>query len=151
MMIGTIIILVLALDQMTKFLIRANFIVGETLPMIPDILHLTYVRNTGAAFSMFRNMPVVTVGFPILMVILCLAASVYFYRRKERIPAALCALISAGGMGNLIDRLMLGYVTDMIDFRVFPVFNVADIAICLGVFLAGLALLWQGREDDGGK
>ena len=108
MMIGTIIILVLALDQMTKFLIRANFIVGETLPMIPDILHLTYVRNTGAAFSMFRNMPVVTVGFPILMVILCLAASVYFYRRKERIPAALCALISAGGMGNLIDRLMLG-------------------------------------------
>ena len=65
MMIGTIIILVLALDQMTKFLIRANFIVGETLPMIPDILHLTYVRNTGAAFSMFRNMPVVTVGSPL--------------------------------------------------------------------------------------
>ena len=75
MMIGTIIILVLALDQMTKFLIRANFIVGETLPMIPDILHLTYVRNTGAALSMFRNMPVVTVGIPILKVILCLAAS----------------------------------------------------------------------------
>ena len=82
MMIGTVIILVLALDQMTKFLIRANFIVGETLPMIPDILHLTYVRNTGAAFSMFRNMPMVIVGFPILMVILCLAASVYCIERN---------------------------------------------------------------------
>lgn len=148
MMIGTIIILVLALDQMTKFLIRANFIVGETLPMIPDILHLTYVRNTGAAFSMFRNMPVVTVGFPILMVILCLAASVYFYRRKERIPAALCALISAGGMGNLIDRLMLGYVTDMIDFMVFPVFNVADIAVTVGCVLLAL---WILKTEDRGK
>ena len=148
MMIGTIIILVLALDQMTKFLIRANFIVGETLPMIPDILHLTYVRNTGAAFSMFRNMPVVTVGFPILMVILCLAASVYFYRRKERIPAALCALISAGGMGNLIDRLMLGYVTDMIDFRVFPVFKVADIAVTVGCVLLAL---WILKTEDRGK
>jgi len=148
MMIGTIIILVLALDQMTKFLIRANFIVGETLPMIPDILHLTYVRNTGAAFSMFRNMPVVTVGFPILMVILCLAASVYFYRRKERIPAALCALISAGGMGNLIDRLMLGYVTDMIYFRVFPVFNVADIAVTVGCVLLAL---WILKTEDRGK
>ena len=141
MMIGTIIILVLALDQMTKFQIRANFIVGETLPMIPDILHLTYVRNTGAAFSMFRNMPV-------LMVILCLAASVYFYRRKERIPAALCALISAGGMGNLIDRLMLGYVTDMIDFRVFPVFNVADIAVTVGCVLLAL---WILKTEDRGK
>ena len=148
MMIGTIIILVLALDQMTKFLIRANFIVGETLPMIPDILHLTYVRNTGAAFSMFRNMPVVTVGFPILMGILCLAASVYFYRRKERIPAALCALISAGGMGNLIDRLMLGYVTDRIDFRVFPVFNVADIAVTVGCVLLAL---WILKTEDRGK
>lgn len=148
MMIGTIIILVLALDQITKFLIRANFIVGETLPMIPDILHLTYVRNTGAAFSMFRNMPVVTVGFPILMVILCLAAAVYFYRRKERIPAALCALIAAGGMGNLIDRLMLGCVTDMIDFRVFPVFNVADIAVTVGCVLLAL---WILKTEDRGK
>ena len=147
-MIGTIIILVLALDQKTKFLIRADFIVGETLPMIPDILHLTYVRNTGAAFSMFRNMPVVTVGFPILMVILCLAASVYFYRRKERIPAALCALISAGGTGNLIDRLMLGYVTDMIDFRVFPVSNVADIAVTVG---CALLALWILKTEDRGK
>ena len=148
MMIGTIIILVLALDQITKFLIRANFIVGETLPMIPDILHLTYVRNTGAAFSMFRNMPVVTVGFPILMVILCLAAAVYFYRRKERIPAALCALIAAGGMGNLIDRLMPVYVTDMIDFRVFPVFNVADIAVTVGCVLLAL---WILKTEDRGK
>ena len=97
---------------------------------------------------MFRNMPVVTVGFPILMVILCLAAAVYFYRRKERIPSALCALIAAGGMGNLIDRLMLGYVTDMIDFRVFPVFNVADIAVTVGCVLLAL---WILKTEDRGK
>lgn len=146
MMIAVIIILVLALDQMTKFVIRANFSIGQTLPVIPDILHITYVQNRGAAFSMFRNMPVMTVLLPICMVAGCLIAGVYLYRKSQRVPALLLALVAAGGMGNLIDRLCLGYVTDMIDFRVFPVFNVADIAVTVGCVLLLIWILKSDRE-----
>lgn len=139
-----IIPIVVALDQATKWYIRANFRVGETLPLIPDILHITYVRNQGAAFSMFRNMPFVTVLIPIMMVIACLALTLYFRRHSCRVPAVLTALVAAGGIGNLIDRLVLGYVTDMIDFRVFPVFNVADIAVTVGCILL---IIWILRDD----
>ncbi len=135
---------VVVLDQIIKWYIRANFQVGETLPVISDIVHITYVQNQGAAFSMFRNMPIVTVLLPILMVIACIIAAIYFLRRFERVSGFLTALIAAGGIGNLIDRLVLGYVTDMIDFRVFPVFNVADIAVTVGCVLL---IVWVFLED----
>lgn len=144
MMIAVLIVLVLALDQITKFIIRAHFTIGQTLPVIPDILHITYVQNRGAAFSMFRNMPVMTVLLPICMVTGCLIASVHLYRKSQKVPALLLALVAAGGIGNLIDRLCLGYVTDMIDSRVFPVFNVADIAVTVG---CGLLLIWLLKSD----
>lgn len=144
MMIAVLIVLVLALDQITKFIIRAHFTIGQTLPVIPDILHITYVQNRGAAFSMFRNMPVMTVLLPICMVAGCLIAGVHLYRKIQKVPALLLALVAAGGIGNLIDRLCLGYVTDMIDFRVFPVFNVADIAVTVG---CGLLLIWLLKSD----
>ena len=135
---------VVALDQIVKWYIRANFQVGETLPVISDIVHITYVQNQGAAFSMFRNMPIVTVLLPIVMVIACIIAAIYFLRRSERVFGFLTALIAAGGIGNLIDRLVLGYVTDMIDFRVFPVFNVADIAVTVGCVLL---IVWVFLEE----
>jgi signal peptidase II len=135
---------VVALDQIVKWYIRANFQVGETLPVISDIVHITYVQNQGAAFSMFRNMPIVTVLLPIVMVIACIIAAIYFLRRSERVSGFLTALIAAGGIGNLIDRLVLGYVTDMIDFRVFPVFNVADIAVTVGCVLL---IVWVFLEE----
>lgn len=148
MMIAVLIILVLALDQITKFIIRANFSIGQTLPVIPDILHITYVQNRGAAFSLFRNMPIMTVLLPICMVIGCLVVGVYLYRKSQRVPALLLALVAAGGIGNLVDRLCLGYVTDMIDFRVFPVFNVADIAVTLGCVLLLIWILKSDREVE---
>lgn len=149
MMIGLLIIpVVVALDQAIKWYIRANFRVGETLPVISDILHITYVRNQGAAFSMFRNMPFVTVLLPSLLVILCLVLAIRFYRHSETVPGFLTALIAAGGIGNLIDRVVLGYVTDMIDFRVFPVFNVADIAVTGGCLLLVLWIFWDDRRPD---
>lgn len=148
MMIAVLIILVLALDQITKFIIRANFSIGQTLPVIPDILHITYVQNRGAAFSLFRNMPIMTVLLPICMVIGCLVVGVYLYRKSQRVPALFLALVAAGGIGNLVDRLSLGYVTDMIDFRVFPVFNVADIAVTVGCVLLLIWILKSDREVE---
>ncbi len=142
-----IIPIVVVLDQLTKWYIRANFRVGETLPLIPDILHLTYVRNQGAAFSMFRNMPFVTILIPIVMVIACLMLTLYFRHSSSRTPAVLTAMIAAGGIGNLMDRVILGYVTDMIDFRVFPVFNIADIAVTVSCVLLIIWIL----TDEWGK
>ncbi len=142
-----IIPIVVALDQVTKCYIRANFRVGETLPLIPDILHLTYVRNQGAAFSMFQNMPFVTILIPVVMVIACLMLTIHFRHSSSRMPAFLTSMIAAGGIGNLIDRVMLGYVTDMIDFRVFPVFNIADIAVTV---CCVLLIIWI-LTDEWGK
>ncbi len=142
-----IIPIVVVLDQLTKWYIRANFRVGETLPLIPDILHLTYVRNQGAAFSMFRNMPFVTILIPLVMVIACLMLTLYFRHSSSRTPAFLTAMIAAGGIGNLMDRVILGYVTDMIDFRVFPVFNIADIAVTVSCVLLIIWIL----TDEWGK
>lgn len=148
MVIPVTIAAIVLIDQLTKHLIRTNFQVGETLPVISDVLHLTYVRNRGAAFSMFENTHFVTIIIPIIIIASCIGALIYF--RKE-IPSKLAffiALIIAGGMSNLFDRIMLGYVTDMIDFRIFPVFNIADIAVCLGCALLIIYEFFFDRGKD---
>lgn len=139
MAVWLLIAAVILLDQVTKYLIRSCFAVGETLPVIPNIFHLTYVQNRGAAFSLFQNMPVLTIVFPALAMVACLGLLLWFRRRQERVLPVALGLVLAGGIGNLIDRIGIGFVTDMFDFRVFPVFNVADIAVCCG---CGLIAVW---------
>ena len=143
-----LILAVILLDQLTKLIVRTGFEVGESLPVIQDVFHLTYVQNKGAAFSLFQNMPLLTVAFPIVAMIICLILMIWYLRKQERFISVAIALVIAGGVGNLIDRLARGYVTDMFDFRVFPVFNVADIAVCTG---CGLIVLWllfvEGRKE----
>lgn len=148
MIIPITIIAVVLLDQLTKYLIRTNFQIGETLPIISDVLHLTYVRNRGAAFSMFENMHFVTIVVPVVIISLCVAALIYFRDKLSKQVMFFVSLIIAGGIGNLIDRVALGYVTDMIDFRVFPVFNVADIAVCTGCALILVYELFFEKEED---
>jgi len=142
-----LIILIIAVDQLVKYLVRANFTVGETLPVIPDIFHITYVQNRGAAFSMFQNMSVVTVLLPIALVILCAAALWYCRRKGERMLSIALAMIIAGGIGNLIDRIGAGFVTDMFDFQVFPVFNVADISVTVGCVLAVVCVIFAEKGE----
>ena len=129
--------LTLAADQLTKFLTVQSFAPGESLPLIPPILHLTYVQNTGAAFGMFK-------GQQALFVVASLVIIGWLARElltKPSMAAATmwgCALVLGGAIGNFIDRVRLGYVVDFIDLRVWPVFNLADSAITIGVGL----LLW---------
>lgn len=149
MMIGAVIAIVILLDQAVKFCIRTNFAAGETLPVIPNVFHITYVQNTGVAFSMFENMPMVTIVLPLLLMIACLFFAVRLHAQGKK-PAVFClGLIIGGGIGNLIDRAIFGYVTDMFDFRVFPVFNVADIAVTAGCALLILWVLFFDREESG--
>lgn len=142
-----VISLVIIIDQCTKYMVRINFEQGETLPIISDILHLTYVRNLGAAFSMFENIKVVTIIIPLFILLIAITALFFFYKRISRFSRISISLIIAGGMSNLIDRIILGYVTDMIDFRIFPVFNIADISVCVGCVLLIVGMFLPEKLD----
>lgn len=141
---------VLILDQLTKLAVRAA---GDAfhVTIIPGVLDLAYVRNTGAAFSFGEGHGL---AFVVLAVAVVIAVAVYLVRAPElsRVEVAGLALVCAGAVGNAIDRLLLGFVTDffMTTFIDFPVFNVADIAITCGVVLAfvGYILLSPAAQVD---
>lgn len=152
-MIAALICLIMGSDQLVKYLIRSNFQEGETLPVIQDVFHITYVRNWGAAFSMFQNQPLVTILIPVVFMVLCAAFLVYGKKKGfDRMEMTAVAMIFAGGTSNLIDRTVIGYVTDMFDFRVFPVFNVADISVTVGCALLFVYVLFfegkKGKKDE---
>ena len=126
---------VVALDQYTKYLTVANIALHAEVEFIPGFLGFTFVKNTGAAFSSFEGQQ-------------WLFALVFYEYSKKSMPFTtlerfFIASIYAGGLGNMIDRVRLGYVVDMIEtkFMVFPVFNVADCFICCGCILLLVHLL----------
>lgn len=129
------------LDQLTKLLIRQNFQIGQSVPIIKNILHLTYVTNTGSAFGLFRNFNSAFILFSIPVILFILH---YLKKIKGNEKALLLAagLLLGGTIGNLIDRLAYGHVIDFIDFRIWPVFNVADSAVTISIFLL-IILLWK--------
>ena len=138
-----------ALDQLVKYLVRANIDLGEGVPFLPHILQLTYVKNTGAAFSLFSQhtwvLALISLAASILLAVLLI---------KKVFPhpfAMVClTIVLAGAAGNLIDRVFLGYVTDMFQtlFMNFAVFNVADICVvCGGIAFCVYYLLFHGKED----
>ncbi len=136
-----LIILLIIADQVTKYLAVMNLEPIETMPLIQDVLHLTYTENTGAAFSIFRNQKF----FLIILTSLAMLGILIYLIKLIKTPSNILLKISlsmilAGGIGNIIDRFRLGYVVDFIDFRLinFAIFNVADIFIVIG---AGLLLL----------
>ena len=129
----------IGVDQIVKAIVSSNMSVGETIPVIEDVFHFTYIRNEGAAFGMLSNHRWV---FMIISTVALIALSVYLFKFcKERMLTRIgIALIIGGGIGNMIDRIILGYVVDMIDCRFidFYVFNIADSCVCVG---AGIVLL----------
>lgn len=137
----TLALAVFALDQATKAWLRAALPLHETVPLVPGVFHLTHTRNTGAAFSLFEG----AVPVLILTALLVIAGLIVAQRRAgPRMPALFglaLALPLGGAWGNLLDRVRFGYVTDLFDFRLinFPVFNVADAAITVGITL----LAWR--------
>ena len=126
--------LTLGADQLTKGLVAAFYIPGQSLPLVPPILHLTYVQNTGAAFGLFKGQHVFFMVLSII-VIGWILWELLIVRPTVRAVIWGCALILGGAVGNLLDRARLGFVVDFIDLRVWPVFNLADSAITIGVCL----------------
>ena len=133
-----IIAAIVLLDQIVKVATDRMMVPGESIPVIPEIFHITYVQNRGAAFSMMEGQWVFLILLPCAAILTALI--ILFWKRKNwNICMNLAiAFICGGGLGNLIDRITQGYVVDLFDFRVFPVFNIADIFICVG---CGLLLL----------
>lgn len=129
-------------DQLTKHLIRRTFIPGESHPVLDPVLYLTYVQNTGSAFGLLKEYTLVVILFS-LAVIGYLAWELLKANSGEGIARLGAALVLGGALGNLIDRLRFGFVVDFIDLRVWPVFNVGDSAISVGVGL----LIWHSIID----
>ena len=140
-----VIIVTVFLDQLTKYLTVLHLKPIDTYPIIEDVFHLTYVENTGAAFGMMKDARWVFMITSTAAIIGILGYMIHrYYVKKEKLhwaEALSLSLIVGGGIGNMIDRTMLGYVVDMIDCRFinFAVFNVADSFVCIG---AGLMILY---------
>ena len=149
MLYAILAVLLVLIDQAVKFAVRANIELGGSVPFSPHILDLAYVRNTGAAFSILQaHTWLLTLVSALVVLVMCwLIVRGFFQNALGRISAA---LVLAGGMGNLIDRAVFGFVTDMFMtvFMDFPVFNVADCCITVGVpLLFAYILLYVGREE----
>lgn len=129
-----LIVLMLGLDQVSKWLVRDAMDLGQSIPIISSLMSLTYIENRGAAFGIMAGGRVLFIALTFLLL-----AFLLWYRHQNKHPSLLLemstGLIIAGALGNLIDRIVKGSVTDFIDFHFFPIFNVADIAVTCGVFL----------------
>lgn len=132
-----------ALDQLVKYLVLENIALGEHVPMIPYVVELTYVQNTGAAFSLFSQHTWLLTLISLAMSVV-LAAAIWKNFFRHPLGKVTLTLLLAGAVGNLIDRLLRGYVVDMFNvlFMNFAVFNVADICVVVGGIAAGLYYLF---------
>ena len=150
-----IIVGVIFLDQLTKWLTVINLeyiappAMPDTIPVIEDIFHFTYVRNEGAAFGMLKDQRWV---FLIVSTVAIVAMSIYLWKNRHggKLLNLGMAFIIGGGIGNMIDRTILGYVIDFLDFRIinFAVFNVADSFVCVGVGIFALAVILEEIETS---
>ena len=142
-----LVIAIVTFDQLSKYAIRSLFSVNESVSVIGDFFELRYIQNDGAAFSSFAGKQ----AFLIAVSIIAIIGAAFFLRKMKSEGAmfkvALLCII-AGGIGNLIDRFFLGYVTDMLSFSIFPpVFNIADIAVCLGCVFLIIYVLFFMKDD----
>lgn len=155
-MIYIVLILILVdADQLSKYLIDSYMLEGETLPIINDFFHLTYVKNRGIAFGMFQGkLDIISIATIIAIV----AIAYYLYKERNKlsmIEKMGFIYILAGAIGNMIDRAFRGFVVDMVDFRgVWSyVFNLADVWINIGVVFVLLdqLILRKKRETEEDK
>jgi signal peptidase II len=148
--------MLVAIDQLTKFLVSGNFHPGQNLTMIENYFNLTLVYNYGAAFGLLSNMSQkVREPFFFLIPSLTLLLILYVFSRlqeTQQMSIYALSMIVGGALGNLIDRLRLGFVVDFVDFHWnnkyhFPAFNIADGAISIGVFILLLSILYEKETE----
>ncbi len=128
-------------DRLTKLFFSNLLLPNESLPVIRNVFHMSLVHNTGIAFGFFKDKGAVFIIVPIIAIIL-LVFNIYYYRQNNEALSHTYvvgfSLILGGAIGNLFDRIAYGHVIDFIDFRIWPVFNIADSAITIGAIIIGI-------------
>lgn len=140
-----IIISAIVADRVSKVICRQYLRPLGSIPVIKGVFHLTYVENTGAAFGMLQG----NTWFLILTSVLVSAVVAYLIwkvKPENRYVKLSLALILGGALGNLVDRVLLGYVVDFLDFRIWPVFNIADSCVVVGAILLGYFVVVKGEN-----
>lgn len=130
-------LIMLIIDQYTKYIIDANFLVGESIPVIDGFFNLTYVQNRGMAFGLFQGKIDIVSILAMIAVIMIFSYFIRNFKKISLIERTAYTLIFSGAIGNLIDRFLRSYVIDMLDFRGIWsfIFNFADVWINIGVIL----------------
>ena len=146
-----IVLLIIVSDQVSKAWVRSNMELGQSIPE-NSFFHMTYVRNTGAAFGLFSGHSGLLTAASITAVVILLIYAIFLYRRLPLLNHIVVkvgtGLILGGTTGNLIDRLYLGYVTDFIGVSTLPLFNIADACISTGVVVFACYLIVQAKLMD---
>ena len=155
--VGSIIGVVLVLDQLTKYFIETRVRLYEIITVIPGFFNITHVRNKGAAFSLFAGTPGAfrSVFFISVSLVAIGVIAVLIKKTRERLLVVSFSLIAGGAVGNLIDRVRYGEVVDFIQWYIkswyWPSFNVADSAISIGVCLLAIDMLFKKSPPEEGN
>ncbi|MFQ5996154.1 MAG: signal peptidase II [Dehalococcoidales bacterium] len=143
-------LLIVVADQLSKAWIRTNLVEGQSLFEL-GFFRLTHVHNTGAAFGLFPGQSFILTIIAIVAITIILVyafiSSRYFPWLDSRLGRLALGLVFGGTVGNLIDRLRLGYVTDFIDFGYWPAFNIADSSVTIGVIIFAYSLLRSTQAE----
>jgi len=130
--IFSIAIVIVLIDQLTKFLIKTNFQLKQSSPIIKNFFHLTYIHNFGAGFGILQGQRLI-----LLFISLVVVGVIFFnldkIKEKETLLQVLVGFVLGGAVGNLIDRFTYGFVIDFLDFQIWPIFNVADSFVTIGI------------------
>ncbi len=141
-----LLMLVLAADRVSKLIVTEYMRLGESIEFLGEYFHWTYILNEGAAFGLLQGGRWIFIALALIIVVMG-----YYFRKdilqQDWLTQCGVACFIAGTIGNLIDRALFGAVIDFIDLRVWPIFNVADIGVCLGVALLLWSILWQNQQE----
>lgn len=137
----------LILDQVSKYYVQTHMALGQSIVVVPGLFHWTYILNHGAAFGILRDQRIFFLAIVVILLV-CLA---YKYKEIAEGPSYLklgTGLLLAGAVGNAIDRFVQDGVVDFFDFLIWPIFNVADIGIVIGIFLVAYYMIAIDSEDE---
>ena len=139
--------LVTLLDQVTKFWVQMNMDLRQSIPVIQGIFHLTYIHNPNSAFGLlkFPNTVFVLIGIIVILLIVFLLRKKI--AQKNKLVFFSLIFILGGSLGNMIDRLRVGSVIDFLDFRIWPIFNIADTSLNVGLLLLIIHFLFHKEEE----
>ncbi len=140
------VLLVIFTDQISKILVMNNMELGESIPVINNIFHITYIHNPGSAFGLFKfsNKTFIIIGLTIIIF------GIFFLYKMAKEHKLVCfsfIFLLGGSLGNIIDRFRVGSVVDFLDLRIWPIFNIADVALNIGIALLIVHFLFHKDSE----